>query len=65
MPVETPIRFHPEADDELHVTADWYDEHGGHGDDFLEAVKVRIDDEGVLIVAIAHQSREHLYWRGR
>lgn len=25
----------------------------------------RIDGEGVLIVAIAHQSREQIYWRGR
>ncbi len=34
----------------MNVTADWYD---------------RIDDGGVLIVSIAHQSREQLYWLGR
>jgi toxin ParE1/3/4 len=101
VPADTPIRYHPEADDEMHVTADWYDEHTGGGDDFLAAVEravegiaaapwrwpvvngvkpstrrrlmsdyqysifYRIDDQGILIVAIAHQSREHLYWAGR
>jgi plasmid stabilization system protein ParE len=95
---ETPLRFHPEADEEMHATADWYDEHLQGGGDFLEAVGetiegiaaapwrwplvrgiqpptrrrlvtrypysvfYRIDDEGVLIVAIAHQRREHAYW---
>jgi hypothetical protein len=29
------------------------------------SVFYRIDDQGVLIVSIAHQSREHLYWLGR
>jgi hypothetical protein len=29
------------------------------------SVFYRIDDEGVLIVALAHQSREYLYWLGR
>ena len=102
MPAETPVRFHPDAEDEVHVTADWYDEHTARGDDFLAAIDdtvedianapwrwplvagvspptrrrlmkrnyqysvfYRIDDEGVLIVSVAHQSREHLYWLGR
>jgi plasmid stabilization system protein ParE len=101
VPAETPVRFHPEADEEVLVIADWYDEHGQGGDLFLAAlgetldgiaaapwrwpivqgitpparrrlmarfpysVYYRIDDEGVLIVAIAHQRREHLYWLGR
>lgn len=29
------------------------------------SVFYRIDDQGVLIVSIAHQSREDLYWFGR
>ena len=101
MPAETPLRFHPEAEEEMNVTADWYDEHADGGSDFLGAVDetvedigmapwrwpvvkgvspstrrrlmkrypysvfYRIDDEGVLIVSIAHQSREPLYWLGR
>ena len=101
MAAETPIRIHPEADEELHVIADWYDEHGQGGELFLAAVSeivddiaaapwrwpvvqgiapptrrrllsrfpysvyYRIDDQGVLVVAIAHQRREHLYWLGR
>ena len=32
---------------------------------FPYSVFYRIDDQGVLIVSIAHQSREHLYWLGR
>lgn len=101
MPAETPLRFHPEAEDEMNVTADWYDEQTGGGDDFLAAldqtvedialapgrwpavmgiapltrrrlmkdyqysVFYRVDDRGVLVVAIAHQSREHFYWARR
>ena len=53
MPAETPLRFHPEAEDEMNVTADWY------------SVFHRVDDRGVLVVSIAHQSREPLYWLGR
>jgi plasmid stabilization system protein ParE len=29
------------------------------------SVFYRVDDQGVLIVSIAHQSREPLYWLGR
>lgn len=101
MPPETPLRFHPEAEEEMNVTADWYDEHGDGGSDFLSAVDetiediasgplrwpvvrglspstrrrlmkryyysvfYRVDDKGILIVSIAHQSREPLYWLGR
>ena len=43
MPAETPIRYHPEADDEMHVTADWYDERTGGGDDFLAAVERTVE----------------------
>jgi toxin ParE1/3/4 len=101
VPAETPVRFHPAAEEEMFATADWYDERTGGGDDFLDAVEntidgiaaapwrwpvaksvkpatrrrvmsgyqysifYRIDDEGVLIVAIAHQSRRPRYWKGR
>lgn len=101
MPADTPVRLHPEADAELHIIADWYEEHVQGGDDFLAAVIdaidgiaaapwrwpvvqgivpstrrrllprypyslfYRIDDEGVLIVAIAHERREQHYWRSR
>jgi plasmid stabilization system protein ParE len=100
VPADTPLRFHPEAEDEMNVTADWYDEHTGGGSDFLVeldavvediaaapwrwplakgvtpptrrrlmksypySIFYRIDDGGVLIIAIAHQSRE-LYWLHR
>lgn len=44
MPAETPLRFHPEAEDEMNVTADWYDEHTGGGGDFLGALDETVED---------------------
>jgi hypothetical protein len=38
VPAETPVRFHPEAEEEVHVIADWYDEHGQGGESFLAAL---------------------------
>jgi FG-GAP repeat/ParE toxin of type II toxin-antitoxin system, parDE len=44
VPAETPLRFHPEAEDEMNVTADWYDEHANSGSDFLAAFDETVED---------------------
>jgi hypothetical protein len=46
VPHENPLRFHPEAEDEINVTADWYDEHPGNSSDFLGALDGAIEDIG-------------------
>jgi len=69
VPAETPVRFHPEADEEMHVIADWYDEHSQSGDDFLAALGEIVDDIAAapwrwpIVQGIAAPAHRRLLWR--
>jgi hypothetical protein len=43
VPAETPVRFRPEADEEVHVIADWYDDQGQGGKLSFEALGDTVD----------------------